>query len=712
MKKMILIFLLLISVSLFAEEGMWLLTQLDQLNLKDKGLQIEVDDIYHPEKSSLTDAIVSLGGCSASFVSPEGLVLTNHHCALGALQRASTEGVDYIKNGFLAKNRSEEIEARGTSAHVLQEMKDVTEEVLEGVKDIEDIVERDKKITTTITEITEKIEGDREDIRANIASMYNGKQYILFVYKRYQDVRIVYAPPKSIGKYGGDIDNWMWPRHTGDFTYLRVYQAPDGSGARYSVDNVPVKPKNYLRIATDPLKEGDFTFILGFPGNTNRWRTSNSVEWNLKYNYPETIQNYREIIDLMEELTKDSEEGKIKVASLNAGYNNTMKNYQGYLDGMTKTHFLEKKIGFENELMNYINSDADRKQEYGHVLADIKALYDELAETREKDDILRRIGSRGGTLTALANQIYNIAKERAKLDDERDPGFSEKDVESTVDRLDLRYYSYYEPFDKAMLERILQKANQLPEGSRINGLEYIFKDDSKTIGEFVEEAYSKTLLDSVDYAKSLFSKSVKELEDLDDPLMQIAVHLYEENEDRNDRFEAFNAKINVERKNYLNALYAWKGAGLYPDANGTMRFTYGYIAGYKPADAIWYFPFTSLQGVIEKNTGQEPFDVPQKLKALYDAKDYGKWIDPEMDDVIVNFTHRCDITGGNSGSAVMNAKGELIGLAFDGNYEAMTSDWQYDYDMRRTISVDIRYVLFITEKYAQADFLLKEMGVD
>ena len=711
MRKLAIVTSLLLSVAAFAEEGMWLLTQLDQLNLHEKGLELTLEEIYHPKKPSIIDAIVWLGGCSASFVSPDGLLLTNHHCAFGALQRASTEEIDYIKKGFLAKDRSEEIEAKGVTASVLIEMKDVTNKVLKAAKGIDDPVERDKKITAKITKMTEKIEGNKEDIRARIVSMYKGKQYILFVNKRYQDVRIVYAPPKSIGKYGGDIDNWMWPRHTGDFTYLRVYMAPDGTGAKYSPDNVPVKPKNYLRIATEPLKDGDFTFIIGFPGNTNRWRTSNSVGWNLKNNYPNSINNFKEMLDLMDELTKDSEEGKIKVASMNAGLNNAMKNYQGNLDGMTKTNFLQKKIDFEKELIKFINSDPKLKKEYGDVLDHIVALYDKLKETKEKDDILQMFGFGAGTLASLANQIYGVAKERAKPEEERDPDFTEKDVERTVERLHLRYYSYYEPVDKAMLIRVLKKADALSEGSRIKGLESILSDQTKSIEEFVEEAYSKTKLNDVEYAKSLFDKSAKDLDASDDPLIKLAAMLYDENEALEDRNEEFNANIIALRKEYLNALYARKGAGLYPDANGTMRFTYGHVAGYKPADAVWYFPFTTLKGVIEKNTGKEPFDMPAKLSELHEKRDFGKWMDPELKDVPVAFTHRCDITGGNSGSAVMNSKGELIGLAFDGNYEAMTSDWQYDYDMQRTISVDIRYVMFITEKFAGAEHLLKEMGV-
>jgi hypothetical protein len=378
---------------------------------------------------------------------------------------------------------------------------------------------------------------------------------------------------------------------------------------------------------------------------------------------------------------------------------------------MTKTHFLQKKIDFENELMQFINSDPKLKKEYGDVLDKIVEQYAILEKTKEKDDVLQLLGYRAGTLPALAIQIYGVAKERAKPEEERDPDFNEKDVERTVEQLHLRYYSYYEPVDKALLKRMLKKADALPEKERIKGLDFILSNESTNIDEFVEDAYSKTKLSDVEYAKSLFNKSVKELEALDDPLFKLASMVYDENEELEDRYDEFSAIIIALRKEYLNALYAWKGSGLYPDANSTMRFTYGHVAGYKPADAVWYSPFTTLKGVIEKNTGIEPFDMPAKLANLHAQKDFGKWMDPELKDVRVAFTHRCDITGGNSGSAVMNAKGELIGLAFDGNYEAMTSDWQYDYDMQRTISVDIHYVMFITEKFADADYLLEEMGL-
>jgi hypothetical protein len=705
----IIIVVIALSVSVLAEEGMWLITQFKDLNLQKKGLKISVDDIYNRDKPCLADAIVNLGGGTAEFVSPEGLILTNHHVAFGAVQRASTQGTDYLTNGFLAKTRADEIQAPGYSAYVLQEMKDVTDEILAVGEGIEDLVEREKAINTKIQEMTDKIEEGKEDISARVASMYNGKQYILFVSKRFDDVRVVYVPPMSIGNYGDDIDNWMWPRHTGDFSFLRVYMAPDGTGRKYHNDNIPYKPKKWLKIASDHLKDGDFTFILGYPGRTTRFRTSNSVQWNLKYNYPESIKNYKEVIDLLQELTKDNPDATIKVTNLDKGLNNAMKNYQGKVDGMTKTNFVQNRKDFEKELMDFINVDKKLKNKYGDILDKISAEYVKLEEYRVHNNVLGNFGFLAGMLSSLANQIYNISKEREKPDSERDPNFSERDVERTVKRLEYRFYSYYEPVDKALLKRALNKAKDVVEESRVKGLDYILKYED--IETYVEDAYQKTKLNDVEFAKTLFSKSSKELEDLNDPLIEMAKNLYSEREASRKRGEKFYATITNLRKRYIDALYAWKGKGLYPDANGTLRFTYGKVEGYKPADAVWYYPFTTLCGVIEKDTGEEPFDVPEGLKALYEKKDYETWVDPDLGDVPVAFINHCDITGGNSGSPVLNAKGELVGIAFDGNYEAMTSDWQYDHDLQRAISVDIRYVMFVTEKFGKADHILKEMGV-
>jgi hypothetical protein len=703
---------LVLVIMIRAEEGMWLLSQIKDLKLEQKGFQISADEIYNSDKVAIANAIVWLGNCSASFVSDEGLLLTNHHCAYGALQRSSAkDSIDYIKNGFLAHERNQELPAIGQKAYVLESVKDVTTEVVASAKGVEDVAEKEKIIEQKIAQIEKAAEGDREDLLCQVATMYNGKQYIEYLFKKYQDVRIVFAPPEAIGKYGGEIDNWMWPRHTGDFTYMRVYQAPDGSGAKYSPDNVPVKPKNHVKIAQTDLKDGDMTFILGFPGQTMRYRTSYSSDWNLNRNYIPSIKEFQEILNIIEILSRDNPEAAIKLANYNVGINNVMKNYQGNVDGMKKSNFIAKKRAYERELLDFLKSKPKLQKKYGDVLDQIGAQYTLIEKSYDYDWALQTFqGYSIGVLYRLAGNAYDVARERAKPEADRKPEFSEKRVHEAINRIDDAYLGFYEPFDKAMLKRALTKAAALPEAQRIVELDYIVKSDLGIDG-WIEDAFQKTGLKDAAYVKALYEKSAEEIEALGDPLLDLAIRLYEPIDRKYERDKIWNAKIKNLREEYINALYAWKGKNLYPDANSTIRFTYGAVRGYSPADAIYYRPFTTLKGVLEKDTGVEPFNAPAKLTELYQKKDFGKWVKPELNDVSVCFLCLGDITGGNSGSAVMNARGELIGLAFDGNYEAMTSDWLYDPEIQRTIAVDVRYVLFITEKFAGADYLLKEMGL-
>ncbi|MBN1633631.1 MAG: S46 family peptidase [Ignavibacteria bacterium] len=714
MKKslFVLVFLFLFTFSVRAQEGMWLLNQIQNLNLEQKGLEISPDKIYSSDKDALYKAIIQLGGGTASFISSEGLIITNHHVAYAGLQRASTKENDYLMNGFVAFNRSDEIPAQGYFARLLLEMKDVTNEIIDATKGLTDPMEINKKTNEKITEITTEITKGTEDIIANVAEMYNGKQYILFKYKLFQDIRIVFAPPSSIGNYGDDIDNWMWPRHTGDFTFMRVYVSPDGKGKEYSKDNVPYKPEVWLKVAEKGLEDNDFTFILGYPGQTTRYRSSTSVEWNMTKNYPFSIKNFKEIEALIEEITKNDREGRIKISNLFEGIANVRKNFEGKLEGMQKTNFLQKKIHFEQEFMNWVNDSPDRKTKYGDVLKKEKEQYDNLLEkTKDKDNILGMFQGLSGTPLSAALRLLNLKSENEKPEGDRDPALTSEIYERQLNNIKNQYYNSYEPVDKALLVRTLKMADNLDSKQRIKGTEYILKDKSRSIEEFVNNAFSKSKFVTQEGFETVLNKSVKELKELKDPIMDVAVNLYPELEEFQNTNRIFGANVAYYRKLYLDALYEWKGSDMYPDANGTMRFTYGNIKGYKPRDAVWYYPFTSLKGVIEKNTGEIPFDAPEKLVDLYESRNFGNWADKNLNDIPVAFTHLGDITGGNSGSPIMNSKGEIIGVAFDGNYEGMISDWQFDYDLQRVISVDIRHVLFITEKFANADFILREIGL-
>jgi Peptidase S46 len=713
MKKQIFVsmFCLMSMLSVVAQEGMWMLTQLGQLDLEKKGLLIPLEKVYSPNKPCLANAVLQLGGGTASFVSPDGLVVTNHHVAYTALQRASSVIHDYLTNGFLAKEHSLEIPASGYQARLMTEMRDVTDVILTSAKGITDPVERDTKMKDLIAEMTKAVSTKASDMLAEVVPMYNGKQYIMYTYKIFKDIRITYSPPLAIGNYGGETDNWMWPRHTGDFSFMRVYVSPSGLGNEFSSENIPYKPKVWLKVAQGDLDDGDFSFIIGYPGATTRYRSSTSVQWNLEYNYPFYIQNFREIITLAEEITKNDPAGRLKVSSLTKGLANAMKNYQGKVDGMIHTDFLQKKLDFEKEYLAWVNSTPERKAKYGEILSKEKSEYDVIRKTKDRDNVFGILQGLSATMLSVAEQIYNISRELERPVSERQPGLTDEGLKEFADGLAYAYNDYVEPVDKTLLLRLLKMAALLPAEQRITGLDYILTGSGKTPEQWVDEAYRTSKLSDPAYAKTLIGKPVADLEKSGDPFIRIAMNIFPMSEEISKITGDFGIKVTALRKEYMDALFEWKGTNMYSDANGTIRFTWGPLKGYKPADAVWYYPFTTLNGVLGKNTGKEPFDAPPALVNLEKKKDFGKWSDPDLNDVPVAFLNQCDITGGNSGSPVMNAKGEIVGVAFDGNYEAMISDWQYDYSLQRCIAVDIRYILFVTEKFGNASFILNEMGL-
>jgi hypothetical protein len=693
-----------------ADEGMYPTSEIQKLNLKSKGLEIDPAEIYSTDKS-LVYAIVSVGA-TGSFVSPEGLVITNHHVAFGAVQAASTKENDYIRNGFLARTRAEEIQARGMTARITESYKDVSADVLSAVTPNMDYVARTKAIEKRTKEIVARTEKENPGKRADVAEMFIGKTYVLFIYTYLKDIRLVYVPPRSIGEFGGEEDNWMWPRHTGDFSFLRAYVAPDGSPADFSPQNIPFKPKRFLRIAPRGVTEGDFVFLLGYPGRTYRHYPGSYLAYDEEVRMPYVADWYAWQIDLMEKMGAQDRGVALLHAARIKGLANTMKNYRGKLKGMNRLRLVERRRREEIGLQNFIEADKKRRAQYGTLLGDMGKIIEQMRVTAESEMALNYLRGSVNMLN-YASTVYEASLERQKPDVERESSFMDRNFPQTKQRVLLSLRNYYEPTDKAIFKELLLRASKLKEPDRIKALDDIFKGDfsEKALDAYINEAYGKSKMNDSKFVESLLGLTPEKLATVGDPFLDLAKALYPAVQENREKQKA--------RQGALDPLYArlsdvkevYQGKKFIPDANGTLRLTYGRVKGYEPADGVEYKPFTTLTGVLEKTTGREPFDTPAALAELAKARDFGIFEHPQLHDVPVCLLYDTDTTGGNSGSPVLNARGELVGVNFDRTYEATVNDYAWSEEYSRSIGVDIRYVLWITQKFSRADFLLKEMGL-
>jgi hypothetical protein len=707
---------LFFSIS-FADEGMWLLNSIDKLSidsLKARGLKLNPEEIYSPEGGGISDAVVELGA-TASFVSSQGLVVTNHHVAFGAIQRQSTPEFNYLRDGFYAKSKEEEIPAIGYNAYVTKSFKDVTDKVLSAVNEKMSDLERYLAIEKVSKKIVKECEKKGEDIKCRVASMYGGKEYYLFTYLKIRDIRIVYVPPRSIGDFGGEIDNWMWPRHAGDFSFLRAYVAKDGSSAEYSKDNIPYNSKTYLKISSAGVKEGDFVILIGFPGTTRRYESSFFIDNMINYEYPRDILLRQELISILEEESAEDSSVALRLSSRIKGLYNYLKKNQGMLDGFKKSGLLHKKIEEEKALKELLSKNIEAMAKYGKVFSELDSLYKEKKKFQDKDFLLDWM-IYSSYFPDFASTIYKWSLEKEKKDVDREPGYQNRDTTDTKEWLKDSQINLVPSADEKILVYFFKKAIELPPGQKISAIEKIFEgkenqDKDRVIEDFVSRLYQNTKLGSVDARLKMFGMRRKDLEKLNDSFINFAMELEKDREELRIKNKELKGAFQRLQPKLIQAYFEWKGKKLYPDANGTIRFNYAEVKGYSPKDAVEYKYITTLTGVMEKDTGEEPFDVPDELKQVYSKKDFGSYFNRSLGDVPVNFLSTNDITNGNSGSPVLNGKGELVGLAFDGDYEAMTSDYQFNPEITRAINVDIRYVLFLLDKVYHTEELLKELTI-
>jgi hypothetical protein len=704
------------QVAPYTPGGMWMPGQIPDhaATLKSLGLEIDPASLSDP-KSGVLGAVVSLGGCSASFVSADGLIATNHHCAIGALQFNSTAKENLLRDGFLAKTRAEE-RWSGPAARVFVTvgLRDVTKEVRAGIEDVKDDVARQKKVEQRTKAIVAACEKGRPDRRCSVKAFYGGATYQLVEQLEIKDVRLVFAPHDQIGDFGGEVDNWHWPRHTGDISMLRAYVGKDGKPAAHSKDNVPYHPPHHLKLASKPLEEGDLVFVTGYPAVTNRLRTGFEAELATGRTYPYRIKQYEDFIALLDVLRPKSEDLNLKGQLLWRGLNNGRTKMKGIVDGLTKEGLAAKRVKEDAELRAWIEADPARKATYGGVIKEIDAAVGE-SEKDVEHDLEMLFAARILGLYGAATTIVRLAEERAKPDAERDPAYQERNWDRLAQEQHTVQKRYDRTLEKALFKLLLQRSYKLPKAQRPELLAAIVgkgKPTDAAIDKALDAMYAKTKIEDLSARVDLVKKATtKDLKKSKDPLIQLALKMRPVYKTMDDRSHAFVGKMLLLRPRYIDAMRAHAGKAMAPDANGTLRVTYGTVRGYRPKpEAPEYVPFTTLTGMTKKVTGAYPFDPPAYLLDVAKAKKLGSYVAAPLGDVPVDFLSDCDITGGNSGSPTINARGEIVGLAFDGNYEAMASDWLFMPDITRTIHVDFRYILWMLDAVLPGRHLIREMG--
>ncbi len=715
MKRILLTFTACVAWLFFtnhkADEGMFPLSELRNLDLKKAGLRMDPIALYNPNGISQIDAIVRVGGCTGSFVSNDGLIVTNHHCAFSFVAAISDTNNNYIGKGFLAKNKNGEAQAKGLVCKITASYQDVSSDVLMGTQSTSEPLERLRIISSNIKLITERENKANPDLQCEVSEMFTGKTYVLFRYQLLKDVRLVYVPARSIGEYGGEKDNWVWPRHSGDFAFLRAYVAPDGKPAEYSLNNVPYKPKKILKINVGGIKENDFVFVLGYPGRTFRNQPAAFYEYHetrmLKY----ISDLYDWQIEKMESLSKGNEALQIRYAGKIKQLANTTKNYKGKLQGFRRVGLTQKKKEEEAEMNAFIQSNKALKAQYGDVISSINKLYEPIINEAPKNLFFDFIYNVSPTLQ-MAAAIDNYEAQFKTLNKTEKAVFLKKQIPN-LKALYIRIASSMDPaFEKDALLKLINDAATLDGKNEVKSIQQFVKKFPTDVArqKEIESWFSKTKLNQKEYMLKALADSSAEIFALKDPLKAFANPLNQEINVADAVDKAREGALNALLGRYADAKNAFKQKQFIPDANATLRFTYGYIRGYYPNDGEYNAPFTTLRGVIEKEDGKD-YELLEAIKDLYAAKDLGPYMHPELNDLPINFLYNLDTTGGNSGSPVMDADGNLVGVNFDRAYTATINDYAWNEAYSRSVAVDIRYVLWVIKKIAKADYLLNEMGI-
>lgn len=719
MKSRNYLILLIMLVSLFhlpvkADEGMWIPMFIERLNYEDMkkmGLQLTAEEIYSVNSGSLKDAIVIFGrGCTGEIVSDQGLLLTNHHCGYGSIQSVSTVENDYLSNGFWASSHEEEIPIPGLTVQFLIRMDDVTSRMLEGVDASMSESDRKTKLDENRKAIEEEATADNH-YNAVVKDYFEGNEFFLLTYETFRDIRLAGTPPEAIGKFGADTDNWMWPRHTGDFSVFRVYAGADNKPAEYSLDNKPFKPRHFLPISIAGVEKGDFTMILGNPGSTDRYLTSHGVDLAIKESNPTIVKIRAEKLRIMREGMATSEKTRLQYASKYAGTANYWKYFIGQTKGLKSLKVADKKRHLEADYNQWLNDNPAMKTKYGESLPIIENAYEAIGEVNLARWYMVEAVLRGPEILGLANRFNSLVKSLEEKDQDEDA------IQKQTDRLKESVDKYFKNYDAGIDQNILASMMEM----------YYSNINPSQQPEALKEIHKKYKGDFAAYAAEVFSKSnftseakVNSLLDnpkaktiTKDPAYTIVRSFIDNYNEMMDKTKTAYENLNKGNRLFMAGLREMQpDKKFYPNANFSLRLTYGSVEDYYPADAIHYDFATTTKGVLEK---EDPttweFVVSDRLKEIINNKEYGRYGNDDGT-MTVNFLTTHDITGGNSGSPVIDAKGRLLGLAFDGNWEAMSGDIAFEPELQRTINVDIRYVLMIIDKFAGAQNLIDEMVIE